>query len=67
MNRLDNILLDCLPGWNTTQCCHCSGHGVIWIGLDGGAGDCPDCNSGMVYVTPKGRHVLYPGGPFCKG
>lgn len=53
-------------GWHTEKCCRCTG-GVVWLGLDGGPGECQYCNSGIVFVTPKGRHVLYPGGPFCAG
>jgi hypothetical protein len=31
-----------------------------------GPKECDSCGgNGMVWVTPRGRHVLYPGGPFC--
>jgi len=51
-------------GWRLESCSRCSGFGVVWIGLDGGPGECAHCVGGLVCVTPKGRHVLYPGGPF---
>ena len=56
-------------GWKQEMCGVCSGHGVV---SDYGGGEdfygpkeCKYCwGNGFVYVTPKGRHVAYPGGPF---
>jgi hypothetical protein len=31
-----------------------------------GPKECDCCwGNGSYWVTPKGRHVVYPGGPFC--
>jgi DnaJ-class molecular chaperone len=57
-------------GWRHVRCCMCSGTGMqSQYSLDGSDFEGPEeCNScggrGQLWVIPKGRHVLYPGGPF---
>lgn len=49
-------------GWREKSCGCCAG--LEWGGEY--PRECRHCNGGGYYwVTPKGRHVLYPGGPFC--
>lgn len=53
--------------WRLVNCSRCGGWGVVmnYAGVDPtGAGDCPDCNNGVLYVTPTDRVALWPGGPF---
>ena len=57
-------------GWRCEACSACDGTGMV---SDYGGGEDfygpKECNScygnGHVWVTPRGRHVVYPGGPFC--
>ncbi|HYT41033.1 MAG TPA: hypothetical protein VEP90_01685 [Methylomirabilota bacterium] len=57
-------------GWRRETCYMCYGTGMV---SDYGTGEdfygpkeCDYCRgSAQYWVTPKGRHVLYPGGPFC--
>ena len=56
-------------GWKT-ESCYCIGGHVCHYTLDGsdflGEKECDSCGGkGYYYITPKGRHVEYPGGPFC--
>ena len=54
----------------TIRCFSCGGHGAVSeYTLDGsdflGAKECDKCSgSGFLFITPKDRIVLYPGGPF---
>jgi hypothetical protein len=56
-------------GWRHECCFSCGGAGMEsdYCGNDFcGAKECRTCNgTGQYWVTPTGRHVLYPGGPFC--
>jgi hypothetical protein len=46
-------------GWRQERC-YCSGGDFC------GPKECSSCGgNGSYRVTPRGRHVLYPGGPFC--
>ena len=72
MVGLDAGELDALwvaRGWRRKTCGNCRGYGVVSVysAYDfEGAGPCNSCGeSGSVWVSPKGRHVVYPGGPFC--
>jgi DnaJ-class molecular chaperone len=55
--------------WSKENCYYCNGSGQI---CDYGFGEdfydikeCKKCNgTGIIYKTPKGRHVEYPGGRF---
>ena len=57
-------------GWKRERCYVCNGTGMV---SDYGCGEdfcgpkeCDCCwGNGSYWVTPKGRHVVYPGGPFC--
>jgi hypothetical protein len=40
-------------GWRQERCYCCVG-GLV-----------SDYGNGSYWVTPRGRHVLWPGGPFC--
>lgn len=57
-------------GWQTRPCVYCGGHGLVSdygvMATDfEGAKECPKCiGTGRVWLTPQGRHVAYPGGPF---
>jgi hypothetical protein len=59
-----------IKGWKCERCFQCSGTGQE---SDYGLGDdfygpkeCSMCRGGgSFWTTPKGRAVLYPGGPFC--
>ncbi len=51
------------------QCHECGGHGVVSDYGDGedfyGPKECLCCDgTGFLFVTPTGRLVVYPGGPF---
>ena len=52
------------------QCYVCGGHGLVSdYGNDGedfyGAKECSCCDgTGFLFITPHGRLVVYPGGPF---
>jgi hypothetical protein len=56
-------------GWRRESCCMCNGTGMT---SDYGCGDdfygpkeCGSCNgNGAYWVSPKGRHVEFPGGRF---
>ena len=48
--------------WRTLKCPSCGGHGVV-DGYDAGPLDCRECNSGWLFIRPKGHLFLYPGGP----
>lgn len=56
-------------GWKHENCPECHGYGVVsdYHNEDfHGAKDCPKCNGAARYwITPNGRYVAYPGGPFC--
>jgi hypothetical protein len=57
-------------GWRREDCFVCYGTGMTsnyGCGEDFyGPEECDTCcGGGQYWVTPKGRHVLYPGGPFC--
>jgi DnaJ-class molecular chaperone len=57
-------------GWKREQCFMCSGAGVVSDYGNGedfyGPKECSSCRgSGSYWSTPKGRRVVYPGGPFC--
>ena len=60
-----------IPGWKIERCYACNGTGqVSSYSIDGsdflGPKECANCGgTGQYWITPKGRHVLYPGGPFC--
>ena len=54
-------------GWHDETCGVCRGTGMVadYSAYDfEGAKDCTSCNSGVVWVSPKGRHAEYPGGRF---
>lgn len=59
-----------IEGWKRMRCGACSGFGQVSdygaLGDDFyGAKECDTCRgNGQVWRTPKGRYVLYPGGPF---
>lgn len=59
----------CHRGWKYEKCFACYGTGMVsdYSGGDfNGPKECDKCcGNGAYWVTPKGRHVLYPGGPFC--
>lgn len=55
-------------GWRHEKCFACDGHGMVsaysWNDFEG-AKECDSCGgNGSVWRTPKGRYVIYPGGPF---
>jgi DnaJ-class molecular chaperone len=58
------------PGWKQEGCTNCRGHGVVsdygYSGRDfEGPKDCPACGgAGHLWISPKGRTAMYPGGPF---
>lgn len=58
-------------GWSWQQCSRCQGTGfvAVYSAYDfEGAGECDRCKAtGVYWITPKGRYVLYPGGPFVGG
>jgi DnaJ-class molecular chaperone len=61
-----------LQGWRRESCSKCGGHGLVssysWNDSHDflGADECVSCGgTGTQWRTPKGRYVLYPGGPFC--
>jgi hypothetical protein len=59
-----------LEGWRRERCCACGGHGMVssygWDGDFLGPKECDHCvGTGVQWRTPRGRYVLYPGGPFC--
>lgn len=57
--------------WLTMRCTSCRGYGQVSAYTLGGtdflgAGECHNCGGGgIVYVSPKDRLAMYPGGPFC--
>ena len=52
------------PGWHYRSDCPCRGSGHR-VTASGDIGYCSLCNgNGTYWVTPRGRHVAYPGGPF---
>ena len=56
-------------GWKTGRCYICHGTGMVsdyGMGWDFcGPKECDSCaGNGQYWITPKGRHVAYPGGPF---
>ena len=58
-----------VEGWRCEKCGSCGGHGLVssysWNDFEG-AEECKSCcGNGVVWRTPKGRYVAYPGGPFC--
>mgnify|MGYP002641661173 CR=1 FL=1 len=64
-NPYEHLLV---KGWKQVDCADCSGYGVVsdysYNDFEG-AKDCPTCKGNCCYwVTPKGRIVEYPGGPF---
>jgi DnaJ-class molecular chaperone len=55
-------------GWKHERCFVCSGTGMVSDsgGDFNGPKECDSCcGNGAYWITPKGRHVAYPGGPFC--
>jgi hypothetical protein len=56
-------------GWQREKCGACSGYGMVssYSAFDfEGPEECNSCGgTGINWKTPKGRYVLYPGGPFC--
>jgi len=57
-------------GWRNERCFSCYGTGMEsdygWNCDFLGPKECGSCGgNGQYWVTPKGRHALYPGGPFC--
>jgi len=55
-------------GWRRERCFSCRGTGMVsscsWDGFEGPQ-DCDRCRgNGAYWRTPKGRYVVYPGGPF---
>jgi hypothetical protein len=63
-------VIDELEGWRVERCFICNGTGLE---CDYGCGEdfygpkeCGSCGgNGRYWVTPRGRRVLCPGGPFC--
>ena len=55
------------PGWRSAKCALCRGYGVKWSYSQEAPVECDSCNNGVLYISPKGRRVLYPGGPFLGG
>lgn len=56
-------------GWKTETCISCRGTGQVADYGNGedfyGPKECDFCfGKGSYWVTPKGRHVAWPGGPF---
>jgi hypothetical protein len=56
-------------GWRCEHCCMCNGTGMTsdygWDGDFLGPTACRSCaGNGGYWVSPKGRRVQYPGGPF---
>ena len=56
-------------GWKYEQCCVCYGTGQVssysWGDFEGPK-ECDCCRgNGSIWITPKGRRVVYPGGAFC--
>ena len=56
-------------GWHEEICFGCGGHGMVSDYGNGedfyGAKECKTCGGkGKIWLTPKGRHVEYPGGKF---
>lgn len=52
--------------WIQTLCPRCNGSGLVSVYSANdfeGAGDCPDCASGSIWISQKDRVALYPGGP----
>ena len=56
-------------GWRHEPCGVCIAGLVSSYGWDGdflGPEECCSCGgNGSVWITPKGRRVICPGGPFC--
>lgn len=57
-------------GWRLESCPICIGTGMVGDYGNGedfyGPKECGACcGRGTYCVTPRGRHVAYPGGPFC--
>jgi hypothetical protein len=56
-------------GWKRERCSMCVAGMTSAYGWDGdflGPKECDACGgNGSYWVTPRGRHVLRPGGPFC--
>ena len=58
-------------GWCRESCSSCYGTGMesdydYWSGDFMGPKECGSCGgNGQYWISPRGRHVLYPGGPFC--
>lgn len=54
--------------WQAVACGPCGGHGVVAVYSSNdflGPRTCGTCDgAGEVYQTPKGRLIMYPGGPF---
>lgn len=56
--------------WHKIKCGTCDGHGMVskytYDGSDfEGPEECGDCwGQGSIWISPKGRLALYPGGPF---
>jgi hypothetical protein len=57
-------------GWKQKVCTACNGTGTVCDYGNGedfyGPKECDGCCAGHYWITPAGRHVQYPGGPFCR-
>jgi hypothetical protein len=55
-------------GWHRARCCMCVGGMTSAYGWNGdflGPTECKSCaGNGAYWITPKGRHVEFPGGRF---
>jgi len=55
--------------WKALDCPSCGGRGVVSAYTFGGTdflgpGECPHCNSGVIFVSEGDRVADFPGGPF---
>jgi len=51
-------------GWHRVTCCMCNATGMTY-GDFLGPTECRSCaGNGAYWISPKGRHVEYPGGRF---
>jgi hypothetical protein len=54
-----------MTDWLPDTCSQCGGHTIyaVWSG-DYDIVDCNKCSNGKVWVSPKDRVAIWPGGPF---